>query len=311
MTSFGRGARIIGNGGDDMVEFRNSNQMKAYMKKEAERLDMNIGGVYTTFVARNFLEKVSKMSDQEIMIKGSSAEIAYLGRLVRAITDVDLALFNDFELNAPLLFRIINSSDGLFKFKLNRSVHRTPTGIYKMSLKGEYGTISQPLGLDIQDNYNRLIEPTTRMMPPIFEGDEPFYIYVPSFEEYLAEKLCIILESKRADVLNTRVKDFYDIYYWSQVFDFEGKVLQEAISETLQHRGTPYEKDSMEQIRAFDQNEFLQKLWNNYNPGSGLEKPDFSSVLIQIDRFISPVYEALLREDEFFGMWSSKENVWK
>lgn len=64
-------------------------------------------------------------------------------------------------------------------------------------------------------------------------------------------------------------------------------------------------------IRAFDQNEFLQKLWNNYNPGPGLEKPDFSSVLVQINRFISPVYGALLREDEFFGMWSSKENVWK
>ena len=38
---------------------------------------------------------------------------------------------------------------------------------------------------------------------------------------------------------------------------------------------------------------------------------DFSSVLVQIDRFIGPVYGALLREDEFFGMWSSKENVWK
>lgn len=36
-------------------------------------------------------------------------------------------------------------------------------------------------------------------------------------------------------------------------------------------------------------NEFLQKLWNNYNPGLGLEKHDFSSVLVQIDRFISPV----------------------
>ena len=85
----------------------------------------------------------------------------------------------------------------------------------------------------------------------------------------------------------------------------------EAIFETLQHRGTPYERDSMEQIRAFDQNVFLQKLWNNYNPGPGLEKPDFSSVLVQIDRFIGPVYEALLREDEFFSKWSSKENVWK
>ena len=123
-----------------------------------------------------------------------------------------------------------------------------------------------------------------------------------------AEKFDAILKRMTA---SSRMKDFYDIYYWSQVFDFEGRVLQEAISETLQHRGTPYEKDSMEQIRAFDQNEFLQKLWNNYNPGPGLEKPDFSSVLVQINRFISPVYGALLREDEFFGMWSSKENVWK
>ena len=87
--------------------------------------------------------------------------------------------------------------------------------------------------------------------------------------------------------------------------------MQEAIFETLQHRGTSYEIDSMEQIRAFDQNEFLQNLWSNYNPGLGLEKPDFSSVLVQIDRFIGPVYEAILREDEFFGMWSSKENVWE
>lgn len=67
----------------------------------------------------------------------------------------------------------------------------------------------------------------------------------------------------------------------------------------------------MGQIRAFDQNEFLQNLWSNYNPGQGLEKPDFSSVLVQIDRFMGPVYKAILREDEFFGMWSSKENVWK
>ena len=37
---------------------------------------------------------------------------------------------------------------------------------------------------------------------------------------------------------------------------------------------------------AFHQNEFLRKLWNNYNPGPGLEKPDFISVLNQIDKLI-------------------------
>ena len=124
----------------------------------------------------------------------------------------------------------------------------------------------------------------------------------------MAEKFDAILKRMTA---SSRMKDFYDIYYSSKVFDFEGRMLQEAIFETLQHRGTSYEIDSMEQIRAFDQNEFLQNMWSNYNPGLGLEKPDFSSILVQIDRFIGPVYEAILREDEFFGMWSSKENVWE
>ena len=95
------------------------------------------------------------------------------------------------------------------------------------------------------------------------------------------------------------------------ISNYEGRVLQEAIFETLQHRGTSYERDSLEKIKAFDQSEFLQNLWNNYDPGPGLEKPDFSAVLIQIERFLGPVYEAILQENECWGMWSSKENMWK
>ena len=38
--------------------------------------------------------------------------------------------------------------------------------------------------------------------------------------------------------------------------------------------------------RAFDQNEFLRNLWINYYPGPGLDKPDFSSVLKQIDLWL-------------------------
>ena len=35
------------------------------------------------------------------------------------------------------------------------------------------------------------------------------------------------------------MKDFYDIYYLSRTFDFEGEKLQAAIFETLQRRGLP------------------------------------------------------------------------
>ena len=46
----------------------------------------------------------------------------------------------------------------------------------------------------------------------------------------MAEKFDSILKRITA---SSRMKDFYDIYYRSQVFDFEGRVLQEAIFETL------------------------------------------------------------------------------
>ncbi len=196
-----------------MQEFRNCDQFKSFMKKEAKRLNINISNVYSTFISRCFLQRISKENTKEIIIKGSSAEIAYLGRLVRAITDVDIATFKNFEVNKELLNKIMNNNDNdIFNFKLVKDISRTQTGIYKISLEGNYEKISQPLGIDLQENYSRLIEPSVKIMPPIFEGDEPFEMYVPSFEEYLAEKLCIIVESNKQDVLNTRVKDFYDIY---------------------------------------------------------------------------------------------------
>ena len=42
-----------------------------------------------------------------------------------------------------------------------------------------------------------------------------------------------------------------------------------------------------------------------------METQDFSNVLAQIDRFLRPVFEAVIKEDEFFGTWSSQQNVWK
>ena len=195
-----------------MQEFKNSNQMKSFMKKESIRLGMSINNVYSTFLSRLMLEKISKYSDNKILIKGSSAETAYLGKLVRGITDVDIASVNNLEENLEIFKKVIDDNDNKISFNISRKPLITRTGIYKIPLIGYFDKMRQPLGIDYQEKYNRLIELEERVMPKIFEGDEEFKINVPSFEEYLAEKLCIILESNKPDVLNTRVKDFYDIY---------------------------------------------------------------------------------------------------
>lgn len=196
-----------------MKEFKNSNQMKSFMKRESERLNISISNVYHTFIARKILEKISKSGNSLILVKGSSAETAYLGSLVRGITDVDLAGLSGIDVNKDFLVNILlNNQDDQIKFRLKKKPLITNTGIHKYSTEASFDVMRQDLNIDFQENYNRLIERQTRVMPKIFDGDEEFEIYVPSFEEYLAEKLCIIVESNKDDVLNTRVKDFYDIY---------------------------------------------------------------------------------------------------
>lgn len=90
-----------------MIQFKNSNQMKSFMKKEAARLNIDIRNIYTTFVARCILERLSRSAEDKILIKGSSAEIAYLERCVRAITDIDIAITTILEDRINLITSIL------------------------------------------------------------------------------------------------------------------------------------------------------------------------------------------------------------
>ena len=289
----------------------------AKLKNKAKATGISYQQCLQLFFQEEFLRKLAGSRYAEnFVLKGGLFIYTLTNFESRATVDIDFlmrGLKNDLESMDQIIADILTVSTGneFVTFQASKTkpiaVQRKYHGI-STQLTGRIKNVRVPFHVDIGVGDIVVPHPERRKIQTQLEGYDKPEILTYSLESTIAEKFDAMLQRFE---LTGRMKDFYDIYYWSQVFDFEGRVLQEAISETLQHRGTPYEKDSMEQIRAFDQNEFLQKLWNNYNPGPGLEKPDFSSVLVQINRFISPVYGALLREDEFFGMWSSKENVWK
>jgi len=248
-----------------MIEFRNHDQMKAYFKKEAKRLNISVNNAYNTFIARTFLQKISKYNDKEILVKGSSAETVYLGKLVRAITDIDIASIYKYNESMPVIVNAINDSEEKsFNIQLSEGFQRTQTGIYKLCLDINYEKFNHKLKMDLQENYSRLIKPEVKVMPSIFEGDEPFEVYLPSFEEYLAEKLCIIIETNKEDVLNTRVKDFYDIYqlhggkydydklteYFGKMIKLRNKIkLEEATTTGLNHEFIMNHQDLWEKAK--------------------------------------------------------------
>ena len=108
----------------------------------------------------------------------------------------------------------------------------------------------------------------------------------------------------------SRMKDFFDIYYLSNVFDFSGKMLKDAIMLTVEHRKRVLEQDAFERIREFAYNPFLKALWLRFEPAkqNGL---GFSETLLQLERFLGPVYQAVLREEDFDRQWFSSQKTWK
>ena len=57
------------------------------------------------------------------------------------------------------------------------------------------------------------------------------------------------------------MKDYYDIYYLANKFDFDGAILTEALRKTFESRGHIFTIEQFEQVMAFDDDEAMQKKW--------------------------------------------------
>lgn len=289
----------------------------ARLKNQAKEKGINYQTCLQLFAQEEFLRKLGMSQYVEnLVLKGGMFLYTISNFEGRPTMDIDFMLrkiSNDVESMENIITEICQAdTDNEFIIMEVIGTRKiTPEKKYPgigINMMAHIKNVRIPFSVDIGVDDVRVPKPVRRSVATILDGFKEPTIYTYSLESTMAEKFDAILKRMTA---SSRMKDFYNIYYWSHAFDFEGRILQEAISETLQHRGTRYERDSIKEIRAFDENDFLKKLWSNYSPGPGLEKPDFSLVLAQIERFIGPVYEAILYEEEFFKNWSSKENTWQ
>ena len=70
-----------------------------------------------------------------------------------------------------------------------------------------------------------------------------------SLETTIAEKIDAILSLME---FSSRMKDYYDIYYLANKFDFDGATLTEALRKTFENRGHTFTMEQFEQVMAFD-----------------------------------------------------------
>lgn len=174
-------------------------------------------------------------------------------------------------------------------------------------LVGQIKNTRTPFHVDVGIGDVIVPKPEKRLMPVQLEGFSTPFISTYSLESTIAEKFDAMLARLQ---LNSRMKDFYDIYYLSNSFNFDGRQLQQAVFETLQNRGTPYEKDSFNMIIALAQDRDMLLGWRRFLQRLRLNNLEFESVMQAIDVFLRPVWEAIVHGNEFFLRWSSVRRSW-
>ena len=94
--------------------------------------------------------------------------------------------------------------------------------------------------------------------------------------------------------LNTRLNDFYDVWFRARHFDFGGATLARAVWATFERRGTELPRSPLALTEAFAEDAARQVQWRTFVRRSGvLDAPEeFGAVASVVRALLAPVAEA-------------------
>jgi predicted nucleotidyltransferase component of viral defense system len=147
------------------------------------------------------------------------------------------------------------------------------------------------------------------MIYPTLLDMEPPRLKAYSLESVIAEKFQAIVYL--AD-LNSRMKDFYDIYELSCSRGFDGASLAEAIAQTFKHRNTELFPCPMVFTEKFPSLLNKQEQWQAFLRRTDIANvpSDFPVIIAAIKKFLLPVYEALVNKEIFYNRWENQTETW-
>jgi predicted nucleotidyltransferase component of viral defense system len=113
-----------------------------------------------------------------------------------------------------------------------------------------------------------------------------------SLETTVAEKLDAVLSLME---FSSRMKDYYDLYYLANHFEFESALLAEAMQKTFDNRNHHFTMNQFEKVMDFDANEVMQKKWKAFTKKIGMETDDFTIVLKTIKTLLAEPFAMVVK----------------
>jgi predicted nucleotidyltransferase component of viral defense system len=196
------------------------------------------------YVIERFLYRLgqSPLRDR-FVLKGAVLFRVWMGQSHRPTKDLDLLGRGSSELSevadAIREVCLIEVSDGVVFDLDGMKAERIREGAeyegVRIRFRAELAAAQIPLQIDVGFGDTITPLPSLIAVPSVLGMDPPQVLAYPR-ETVVAEKLHAMVV---LDISNTRMKDFYDLWFLSRSWPFQLIALADAIRATFEHRGTP------------------------------------------------------------------------
>ncbi|HOO56479.1 MAG TPA: nucleotidyl transferase AbiEii/AbiGii toxin family protein [bacterium] len=254
------------------------------------------------YAMERFLYRLSKSSHSDrYILKGALMLRVWNAPQFRPTMDIDLLGKTDRDAAAIVaqireIIAVDVTPDGLFfdpeSIQTEQITEAAEYEGIRVRFQGNLDTARINMQIDIGFGDAIFPEPEKADLPTLLDFPAPT-IMCYSRESAIAEKFEAMV---KLGVLNSRMKDFYDIWLLSRQFDFNGKKLAEAIRKTFEKRGTDYAVDIVAFSLDFANDKqaqwtaFRKRLQQDSVPES------FEIIVSAIKEFLKPIISSIAQE---------------
>lgn len=173
----------------------------------------------------------------------------------------------------------------------------------RINFRGSLDTARISIQLDV--GFGDIVIPSPELMayPTILDLPAP-QIRGYSKESTIAEKFEAMV---RRGIMNSHMKDFWDIRLLSRRFDFDGQTLAAAITETFTARHTVIPSDPVAFTEAFIQDEAKQSQWKAFLRKNRMTdaQDTFEEAVNAVSLFLKPVVDGLVNSKSVPATWKA------
>lgn len=268
------------------------------------------------FCQEEFLRRLGKSKYAEnLVLKGGLFIYSVTDFDSRVTVDVDFLLRrvpNTPEQLKPVLEEIISTPTGndFITFEIKDiapiAVAKKYAGI-GASIVARIKNTRTPFSIDFGVGDVIVPKQEKRKIPTQLDDFAAPVVNTYSLETTIAEKIDAILSLME---FSSRMKDYYDIYYLANKFDFDGKVLTEALKKTFENRGHTFTVEQFEQVMCFADDSAMQKKWKAFCRKIDTQTDDFNTVLKIIEAFLTKPFTVAVKGEKFTEKWSAANGEW-